>query len=337
MTAIIKRGRSAQNPREVSPGDFPVAASLEEQLKFLVNYAVLAPSVHNTQPWLFRILDHSIEIHADRSRALAVLDPEDRSLIISCGSAIRLMEFTLDAFGFGFAVSVFPDISQPDLLATITISSEPEEMRPDEELIRAITRRNTIRRGFQDLPLPSGFVEEFQDLGTSESGYLCLVDDKKAEARILTQLQETERHHRTDIRYRRESESWMHPMRERSRDGVPMRPEEPSPTASCWMVDDVSTDATLLMVVTESADTPQAWLETGFHLMQVLLKASRHGVNAAIMNLPFSSDEIRDVISPLTGCKADPILLLRFGRPRRKLITPRRPLVDVLLHPGFRQ
>ena len=326
-----------QNPREVRPGDFPVAAPIEEQLKYLVNFAVLAPSVHNTQPWLFRILDHTVEIHADRSRALAVLDPEDRSLTISCGSALSLFEMTLDAFGFGHSTSVFPDLTDPDLLAVITITSEPAHVDPDEALLKAITKRNTIRRGFQSLPLPAAFVEQYREVGAEESEFLCVISDKEAETLILAQLQETERKHQTDIHYRRESDSWMHPMRERSRDGVPMHPEEPSPTASCWTVDDVPDHATLLMAMTESSDTPRAWLESGKHLMQVLLAASRHGINAAIMNLPPSSSELREVIKPLTGCKADPILLLRFGRPIRKLITPRRPPVDVLLHPGFRK
>lgn len=337
MTVSIKRGRSAQNPREVRHGDFPVGAAVEDQLKFLVNYAVLAPSVHNTQPWLFRILDQTLEIHADRSRALPVVDPEDRSLVISCGSAMSLFETTLDAFGFKYTTSVFPELTDPDLLARITIVSEPTEFDPDMETLRAITKRNTIRRGFQSLPLPSGFTQRFLDQKDELPDFLCVIDDKDAETLILKQLQETERVYQEDIRYRRETDSWMHPMRERSRDGVPMKPEEPNPSASCWTLDDVPDHATLLMVLTEPADRPRAWLETGEHLMQILLEASRHGVNAAIMNLPPSSTELRKVIKPLTGCAEDPILLLRFGRPRRKLITPRRAPVDVMLHPGFRK
>lgn len=337
VAVSVKRGRSAQNPREVRSGDFPVGASVEDQLKFLVNYAVLAPSVHNTQPWLFRILDHTIEIHADRSRALAVLDPEDRSLIISCGSALSLFEITLKAYGFGFTTSVFPDLNDPDLLARLTITSEPSAIKPDEAVLRAIVKRNTIRRGFQSLPLPAAFTDRYLTEETELPDFLCVVQEKEAETLILKQLQETERLHREDIHFRREADSWMHPMRERSRDGIPMRPEEPNPATSCWSVDDVPGHATMLMVLTEPADTPRAWLETGEHLMQVLFEASRHGVNAAIMNLPPSSMELRKVIKPLTGCKGDPILLLRFGRPRRKLITPRRAPVDVMLHPGFRK
>ena len=42
------------NPWEVVETDFPAQGSPEEQLRFLLNYTVLAPSRLNTQPWLFR-------------------------------------------------------------------------------------------------------------------------------------------------------------------------------------------------------------------------------------------------------------------------------------------
>ncbi len=36
--------------------------------------AAAAPSVHNTQPWLFRVTGTAVEVLVDRSRQLAVLD-----------------------------------------------------------------------------------------------------------------------------------------------------------------------------------------------------------------------------------------------------------------------
>lgn len=336
MATAIPNARSSQNPREVRPDDFPADASTEDQLKFLVNYAVLAPSVHNTQPWLYRVLDRTVEIYADRSRALPVTDPEDRSLIISCGSTIQLFLEVMQAFGFDPNCSIFPDLADPDLLARITVQPRHRSAAIDGDVIRAIKSRNTIRRGFLNLPLPTTFMERFAPESGALPDSVCVVSEPEAEAMILEQLLQTERAYRDDIHYRRESDSWMHPMRARSRDGVPMPPEETHPIESCWSTQDLSPDATLLAVLTEKQDTPRAWLQTGQELMRVLLSASELGVNAAIMNLPPSSEQVKALIRPVGGCEGDPILLLRFGRPRRKLITPRRSSVDVMLHPGFR-
>ena len=62
--------------------------SEEARLRFLARYAILAPSGHNTQPWLFRIRNGVLALRADRTRALPVVDPDDRELTISCGAAL---------------------------------------------------------------------------------------------------------------------------------------------------------------------------------------------------------------------------------------------------------
>ena len=50
--------------------------------------ATLAPSIHNTQPWRFRLGRHSLEMLADPDRQLRVIDPGGRQLMISCGCAL---------------------------------------------------------------------------------------------------------------------------------------------------------------------------------------------------------------------------------------------------------
>src|SRR5690606_21052248 len=49
--------------------------------------AVLAPSVHNTQPWRFEVQPTAVEVYADYSRQLTVADPTGRELILSVGAA----------------------------------------------------------------------------------------------------------------------------------------------------------------------------------------------------------------------------------------------------------
>lgn len=46
----------------------------------MVEYAIKAPSGHNTQPWLFRINENNIEIHPNFDRALPVVDFDNREL-----------------------------------------------------------------------------------------------------------------------------------------------------------------------------------------------------------------------------------------------------------------
>ena len=52
--------------------------------------AVAAPSMHNTQPWRFRYResDQTIELYADPSRMLRHADPQGRGVHIACGAAM---------------------------------------------------------------------------------------------------------------------------------------------------------------------------------------------------------------------------------------------------------
>ena len=67
---------------------------------FLLNYAVLAPSRLNTQPWLFSVTSREISLYADRRRGLAVADPDDRELTMACGAALDHLKVAMPSRSF---------------------------------------------------------------------------------------------------------------------------------------------------------------------------------------------------------------------------------------------
>src|SRR5262245_12870705 len=85
------------DPWTVRAADFPRRGSAADKLRFLLNYAVLAPSAHNTQPWLFRLHGDEVDVIV-RMRALPVVDPHDRELVLSCGATIGMLRIALRAF-----------------------------------------------------------------------------------------------------------------------------------------------------------------------------------------------------------------------------------------------
>ena len=90
--------------RAVSDAPFPARGSIRDKLRFALEYAVLAPSSHNSQPWHFVLQDDSVLVCADRTRALPVVDPFDRELVISCGAALFNLRVALNHFDCGCAV-----------------------------------------------------------------------------------------------------------------------------------------------------------------------------------------------------------------------------------------
>ena len=55
----------------------------EIDLRRAAEAGIRAPSLHNSQPWLFRIGPSVIDVYADRNRRLPVLDPDGRELLCS--------------------------------------------------------------------------------------------------------------------------------------------------------------------------------------------------------------------------------------------------------------
>src|SRR5947209_1742414 len=146
------------NPRTVSEADFPMRGTPAEQLRFLLNYAVLAPSEYNAQPWLFRVLDKKVELYIDRSRRLPTVDPDDRETMISCSAACLNLRMALRHFGFEEEVEVVLDENILNLVACIWMMGKREATQEEHQLFYAIRHRRTNRQGFEDRSLPTSFL-----------------------------------------------------------------------------------------------------------------------------------------------------------------------------------
>ena len=46
-----------------------------------------APSVHNSQPWRWKVGDQSVHLYADPTRHLPRTDPDQRDLLVDCGTS----------------------------------------------------------------------------------------------------------------------------------------------------------------------------------------------------------------------------------------------------------
>jgi nitroreductase len=327
------------SPRDIRGIDFPWDATLETKLKFVVNYAALAPSTHNTQPWLFRITDRSVEIFADRSRALAVVDPDDRALTISCGAATGNLCAALDAVGLDHSLHVFPNIAEPDLVTRITL--KPERDQDSDWLIKldAIHKRKTVRAGFRDKPLPVDYLIESAAGVSTEHAVMCVNCDPECEFEVLAAVQQADSIWSADKHFMRENASWMHPLRKRSRDGVPARSTKLPSSKELWSAPmqflGSGERRTLTGAVLTDRDAPMDWANSGIVLSNMLNKVAGRGIGAALMSHPLFLAPTHLLIKESLKTESIPQILVRFGYPERSPATPRRPLVDVMLHPGF--
>ena len=129
----------------------------------LVSSAILAASPHNTQPWLFRVADSSIELHIDTSRNVGALDPYLREEHIGMGCALENLMLAAPANGYAATATLVPGKlgpipaePKPQLLARVDLAPG---MREENQLYNAIPRRHTNRAAYDPhKPLPPDFL-----------------------------------------------------------------------------------------------------------------------------------------------------------------------------------
>ncbi len=146
----------ADNSQVRNRKEFPNTMTLNEKAVRILEYAILAPSTHNSQPWLFKIADTVIEFYKDTRLLLPQADPRGRDLHISLGCAIENAVLAAQYWG---VFSRIEHIAKNDsaLVAKIFMYDGGEMATSHsrlEKLIVAITDWVNARGVFHDVPVP---------------------------------------------------------------------------------------------------------------------------------------------------------------------------------------
>ncbi|MEV6211357.1 hypothetical protein [Kitasatospora sp. NPDC051914] len=317
-------------------------------LEKLLSAAIAAPSVHNSQPWRFRLRPETstLEVHAAPERGLPATDPRGRALHISVGAAVFNLRTAARRLGWAPRVRLLPDSAEPDLLAAVDLD-EPAlvDLPGTTELYDAIWRRHTVRTPFADTPLPPVLLDEFARAARTE-GALLVLPDRTERDRLLHLTAEAERRNTTDPERSAESRTWVRPRTGPAPYGIPAAALGPQDTAGRLPVRDFSAlhpaehqqpaafePDPCIAVLTTTGDSPEDWLTAGLALEHVLLLATVHGVRASLlhqaMEWPYLRAEARDTHRGPGHVQ----LLIRLGYGPEGAPTPRLPLAVVVDDP----
>ena len=279
------------NPWQIKEDDFPFDGTTTDKLKFLLNYAVLAPSIHNSQPGLFKIVDDAVELYADTTRALPVADPDYRELIISCGAALFYLRIAIRYFGYGDLVEIFPERNNRSLLARIRLGSRRITQLEEKFLFRAISRLYTKPLSFKDCQIPKSLRSELESAANAECINLHIT------AKIISQAICPEVINLIDLGDR---------LRVKCAQGDRLQTTDPS-------FGELAIQAPVLMLISSNGDRPHSWLATGEALARLLLRARVDGVWASFLNQPIQVPHLRSRLKALLIENGHPQILLRLG------------------------
>jgi nitroreductase len=304
--------------------------------------AVLAPSVHNSQPWRFRVHHGGIDVLADRSRQLTFVDPGGRELLMSVGAAILNLRVAVLGHGRVPILRILPDPREPDLVARVTLGPVTVPDPTVGALLSAIPRRHTNRRPFTAASVPGPVMDELVVAAAAEGGALAIADPIGRDA-ILGLAATAEEWQRAEAGYRDELRAWTAPPYGRP-DGVPAHAFGPHDRYRALPLRDFGltqpqphrNDATFeahptVLVLRTAADGQRDWVRAGQAMQRVLLTATIRGVATTPMTQALEVPEIRRLLTD-PARRRYPQLILRVGYGRPTTASPRRPLADVLVH-----
>jgi nitroreductase len=326
------------------PDEFPAGESPEARAAFLLEYAVLAPSSHNSQPWAFAVDGGTVSVYADESRRLDVADPDGRELYLSVGCALENLVVAAERFGLDATVDYEQVGDRPPSsgaerrhAATVRLDSTASTPEPSAPFA-AIPERHTNHRPFEPTPVPEAVLDRFERYAATERVGLEPVTDRAQRERVATLQTRADERQFGDPAYREELGHWI---------GT-------GALGANWLLarlgqlavrhldlgeregrknSELVTSAPVLVVLTGAGDAPDIWLRAGRAFERMWLAATSEGLALHPMSQILEVDDLRAELATLLGLEERlPLHLFRLGYAEPESTrTPRRPVAAVRL------
>lgn len=315
------------------------APTVSDHARFLITTAARAPSVHNTQPWRFRVGPAAIELHHDPRRKLRT-DPLGREMAISCGAALFGLRLAVRSLGYMPTVELLPDPAQPRLMARVGIGAAAPVTGGERRMLEAVPHRHTHRGPFEPGPLPTGLLAGLQHDALAEKAELAVVQGELAYRRLADITAAAARQLDLNPHARAETRRWTREADSQAHDGVPAvaitdgtwrRPGRRLPQRDFDLgrglarLPEGGEPPAVTAVLLTRGDRRADWLHAGQALHRLLLHATSKWVFASLYTQPLEASLTRTLIRDRLALSGHPQLLLQFGRVRTTHPTARRP------------
>jgi hypothetical protein len=329
--------------RRIWDTPFRPSVELPVQIREIIRYASLAPSGHNTQPWIFTVLKgQTIRVFPDNSRRLSIVDPNDRELWISLGCFVENLILSAQHAGYDADIA-FPSAD----LDAIDIHLRPMSFRSDPILFQAIPHRRSTRSPYNGSSIPLLDLKKLVALNTNSDVSLDILTSPMQKKYICECIESADQRQYRDHAFIKELLFWLRfnkPEAFHSLDGLYTHCTG-APDLPRWLGEPIvarsgssqgETDiknarsSSGLIVISSAEDDKRHWIETGRLYERLALTFVTMNIKTAFQNQPIEVDNLRSELrSHLNLAGAYPQLLLRFGYAEAMPRSLRRPVEQI--------
>lgn len=314
-----------------------------EDVALLLRAATAAPSLYNSQPWRFVVVDHEARIFLDPDRRSPVADPQGRQQVIACGAALLNLRLAIRELGYEPQVSLWPAGAGSDHLATVRRGAMATASATDRKLYAQIEQRHTNRRHFASRPIYPAARQVIRYASVSEGAQLRPIDSAADRNTVIELLVRAIRQQRADLSLASEMSRWLHSHEEA--EGMPVAAwrgaEFPVPgldehvAGGNWehAIADLVHSHTFFILSTPH-DNATGWLVAGQAMQRALLSATQLELAVSFFNQIVESPPLRAELAQRLDLVGLPQMMMRVGYPAHRAVpTGRRPLDEIIDDP----
>ncbi len=321
---------------------FTKADSNIEKLRFFAQYAILAPSGHNSQPWELCFNDDKLTIRINESRHLSI----DGSGLLSVEPWISIGTFieslSLAALGYGYLLNISLLPNNYDV-AHINI----EGHRPCRtSILEAITTRVSNRNPFATTPVDAKILKTLVSSNVEEIR-TTIVTQKNDIKFVAEQTGVAIQSIMSNPNYREELSKWVRTNQTRKYDGMPgfthgfnnaqsliskaavkhIPNHGPQADKSSSLI---NTSGALIIVECLS-DSHESFINSGRMYSHICTVANEEGFATSALGAAVLDPKTRKLVSERFDIKNRPVYILRIGKATLPAShSPRWPLSKII-------
>ncbi len=319
-----------------------------EKLRYLTFLATLAPSSHNTQPWLFKCAGQTIELWANWTRKLAASDPTGREFYISLGAALANVIIASDALGLNYQYNLKPQPASSDIPIAVVSFTNLTPSRYDAIRLKAILTRRCNRFKYDNRPIAEQTLQKIIDIAGQDVRADAIVDAKQKQiAQTIAEQATTDAF--KDKAFIDELSRWIKPSLKKYTDGMPgynigipwvfsfFMPwaikHLPLGGSQSKMAGDMLYASQAFMVLSTPEDNAAAWLRCGDIFEKMAVETEIQNLRLALLAAPIEIGNHFRRLQQLLNINERPQLFFRLGYCEKiPPFAPRLPLTQIIFN-----
>ena len=320
-----------------------------EKILFLLEYAIRAPSTHNSQPWLFKVKNSSCEVYFNPAKKLPEADTTMRDLFISIGCCVENLIIAAQSFGVYDSHSILFDKKTRKIAEVRFNIISRKNIHLDEKCINAILTRSNRRGFYSNRKITNALIIKLNK-SAKEFGELQYdaVIKRRLREKIVALTATGLGLAYKNYQFRFEMSRWFIPNNSQRKEGIPgyainfpllismifpfvVRFIDIGPIVSKLNKKSMIS-APLISVISIKNESKEKWVNVGMLAQKQIIDLKKEGISSAVYVASIEMGDLRSQLKKILGLRDEPQFLFCSGYMSGcARLTPRHSVISKLI------